>query len=151
MPSEPIIIVVSALANLLLNIEPSQATTPWCLGHFVRQEWRENIRQVNLRVSSKVPVRAFEILRHHAEVNALGAQNVPHLAQHFLDAHVGTRVAGAVVAGKQQLQLFAGLPRLASPSIHPAFAFDDAADPGFQDKVHHAAEPPRSRQARADT
>jgi len=29
MPSDPIIIVASALANLLLNIEPSQATTPW--------------------------------------------------------------------------------------------------------------------------
>ncbi len=27
-PSEPIIMVVRALANLLLNMEPSQATTP---------------------------------------------------------------------------------------------------------------------------
>src|ERR1700675_2865120 len=31
-PSDPIIIVVSALANLLLNIDPSHATTPWCFG-----------------------------------------------------------------------------------------------------------------------
>ena len=28
-PREPIIIVVNALANLLLNIEPSHAMTPW--------------------------------------------------------------------------------------------------------------------------
>src|ERR1700688_5242721 len=31
-PSDPIIMVVSALANLLLNIEPSHATTPSCCG-----------------------------------------------------------------------------------------------------------------------
>src|SRR5216683_7099537 len=32
MPSDPIIMAVSALANLLLNIEPSHATTPCCFG-----------------------------------------------------------------------------------------------------------------------
>ncbi len=33
MPSEPAIMHVSAEANLDLNIEPSQDTTPWCFGH----------------------------------------------------------------------------------------------------------------------
>src|SRR5580658_2122424 len=31
-PSEPMNIVVSASANLLLNVDPSHATTPWCFG-----------------------------------------------------------------------------------------------------------------------
>src|SRR5690348_17632969 len=31
-PNDPVIITVSAFANLLLNIEPSHATTPCCCG-----------------------------------------------------------------------------------------------------------------------
>ena len=65
------------------------------------------------------------------------------LAQHFVDANVGTHIARAVVSGEEQFQFFAGLPGLVSAQHPSRFgAFDVAADPGFQNEVHHAALPP---------
>ena len=61
------IMVVSALANLLLNIEPSQATTPSFLPNFGMQERRENVREMNLARIAEIAAREIEILRHHAE------------------------------------------------------------------------------------
>src|SRR5215472_8129075 len=88
-PSEPIIIVVRALANLLWN--------------FIEQEWRKNIRQMNLVGSIKVSLGEFEVLAHHAKVDTLAAKDVPDLAQHFFDAHVGAHIARAIVSGEEQL------------------------------------------------
>ena len=112
-------------------------------GNFVRQKRRKNIRQMHLPRAFEIAVGELEVLRHHAEGGIFRAQNVTGLAQHFRHSHIRTHVAGAVVAGKQQLQLFAGLPGFAF-AHHPAQlgGFDAAADPGFQHQIHHAADPP---------
>jgi hypothetical protein len=62
-----------------------------------------------------------------------------NLPQNFVNAHVRSGVPGAIVARKQQLQFFAGLPRSASAQ-HPlqSCGFNQTADPGFEQKVSHA-------------
>ena len=91
----------------------------------------------------EVAVGELEILRHHAEGGVFRAQNVTGLPQHFRNPYVGAHVARAVISGKQQLQFFAGLPGFAF-AHHPTQlgGFDAAADPGFEDQIHHAADPP---------
>jgi hypothetical protein len=112
MPKDPIIMVVSALA-------------------------------MHLPRAFEVAVGELEILRHHAEVGVFSAQNMAGLAQHLRNPDIRSHVARAVIAGKQQLQLFAGLPGFPF-THHPAQlgGFDAAADPGFKDQIHHAADPP---------
>jgi hypothetical protein len=89
------------------------------LGHLARQKRREDIRQKDLLGSRKVSPGAFKALRHHGKFNAVGAQDVPQLAQHLFDSYVRAHVARAVVSGEQQLQPLARLP---SPpgTEHPA-------------------------------
>src|SRR5215469_3797941 len=114
------------------------------LRHFIEQEGRKNIWKMNLSGAFEVPFRELEDLAHYAEVDALRAQNMPDLPDHFLDANIRTHVPRAVVSGKQKFQLFTWLPRLVAAK-HPAHlgALDIRADPRFQHKVHHAAVPPR--------
>ena len=113
------------------------------LGHFIRQEGRENIRQPHLRRAFEISTRTVEIKRHHAEVDVLRPQNPADLPQHLLHSHIRSRVARPVVTRKQQLQFLARLPRLAL-AHHPLnfLALDNARYPRFQNEVHHAAEPP---------
>src|SRR5579871_1223021 len=113
------------------------------LWHFVRQEWREDIRQMYLLRAFEVPFGKVKILAHHAEVNALRAQDVTDLPQHLVDANIGAHISGAVVSGKQQLELLSRLPGLISAQHPSGFgALDVAAHPGFENEVHHAAVPP---------
>ena len=106
---------------------------------FAKQERRESVGQMNLPRALEVALRAVETLRHHAEIDVICAENVPHLPQHFLHANIGAGVARAVVAGKQQLQFLARRPALAQAE-HPAEApnLDQRADPRDQKKVGHA-------------
>src|ERR1051326_5654840 len=115
------------------------------LRHFVEEEWRKDIGQVNLPGAFEIARGEIECLAHDTEVDALRAQNVADLSEHLVDAHVGTHVPRAVVAGKQQLEFFPGLPGLV-PAQHPSRlgALDVAAHPRFQNEVHHAAVPPRA-------
>ena len=99
------IIVVSALANLLLNIEPSQATTPSLLADFRVQERREDVGQMHLPRVAEISAGEIEILGHDAEGDVFGAEDAADLADHFLDANVGAGVARAVVTGEEQLQV----------------------------------------------
>ena len=87
--------------------------------HFIGQKRRKNIRQVYLFRTLKISGRALEVLRHHAELNPLRAQNMADLPQHFRDAHIRAHIAGPVISRKKQLEFFARLPVLAF-SHHPA-------------------------------
>src|SRR5690348_3363076 len=100
------------------------------LGNFVEQEWRENIRQVNLSRALEISFREVKVLTHDAEVDALSPQNVADLPQHFFHAHIRSHVAGAVVSGKEKFQFLARLPSLVA-AHHPADfgSLDVAADP----------------------
>ncbi len=110
--------------------------------HFIRQKGRKNIRQVNLLCALEVSARELEVLAHHAEFHPVRAQNVPDLPQHLFHPHIRPHVSRAVVAGKQKFQLLTGLPALACAQ-HPSRLrpLDRAADPSFQNKVHHAGVP----------
>src|SRR5215467_3344928 len=94
---------------------------------------------MHLSCAFEVSFGTVKALCHHAEVDMLRAQHVPHLPQHFLHAHIASRVARPVVPGKEQLQLFARAPTLAE-SEHPTKAadFDQRTDPRDKKKVRHA-------------
>jgi hypothetical protein len=53
MPSAPAIIVDRALANFDLNIEPSQAMTPWWRGHSLGEEAGKSCGQLDLTTVRK--------------------------------------------------------------------------------------------------
>ncbi len=107
--------------------------------HFAVEKRRKHVRQVHLPRAREISARQVEILRHHAEVDVLRAEHVPHLPDHFLHAHVAAGIARAVVAGKEQAQFFGGGPALAEAE-HPAEAgdFDQRADPRHQKEIGHA-------------
>ena len=107
------------------------------------QEGGKYVRQVYLLGAVKVFVAEHEVLAHDAEGDFFVAENVADLAQHLLNAYVRSHIACAVVAGEKQFQLLSRLPGLPCPE-HPAEfrAFDAARNPGFEDQVHHAADPP---------
>src|SRR5262249_22630245 len=113
------------------------------LARFAIKEWRGKIPQKKLFWSFEIASRAVKVLRHYAEVNVLRTKNVANLANHFVDASVRASVARAVVAGKKEAQLLAGLPAR-SAAEHPLQArqLDERADPHHQEKVGHAAKPP---------
>src|SRR5258708_37293837 len=113
------------------------------LWNFGRQERRENVRKVNLLCAGKVSATQIEILRHGAELDFVRSQNMPQLAQSFFGADIRTGVARAIVASEQQLEFLARLPTF-SLAEDPAClgALDIGADPGFEDEIHHATEPP---------
>src|ERR1700687_1299449 len=98
---------------------------------------------MDLLGSREISARHFEILRHGAELDVVRAQNVAELAQRFLRPHVGAGVGSAVVSGKKQFDFLPRLPALAFAQDPSGFgALNVAADPGLEDKIHHAAEPP---------
>src|SRR5229473_1704727 len=103
-----------------------------------RARWK-NIGQMDLARAREIAAAATEVLGHHAEVDNAGAEDVAHLAQHFLHANIGAGIARAVVPGEQQAQLSAGFPA-AAESKHPADApdFNQRADPRDEEKISHA-------------
>ena len=110
--------------------------------HVAKEERRVHIGKINLPGTFEVALGAVETLRHHAEVNVIGAQNMANLAQHLLDANVAARVARPIVARKQQLEFFARSPALAKTQ-HPADApdLDQCANPGDEQKIRHEPAP----------
>jgi hypothetical protein len=110
---------------------------------FAVEEGREDVGQVDLARALEVALGAIEALRHDAEVDILRADDVADLADHLVDAYVGTGVARAIVAGEEEFEFFAGSPSFAD-SQHPSQAgeFDQHADPGDEEKVGHAREAP---------
>ncbi len=113
------------------------------LAHLSEKERRKNVRQVDLARAVKITAAAVEVLRHHAEINVAGAEDVANLAKHFLYAHIGAGIARAVVSGEEQAEFIAGFPAL-TKAEHPADApdFDQRADPSDQKEVGHARAPP---------
>src|SRR5947208_15201222 len=97
------------------------------------------MRKINPTRAIAVALGSIEALGHNAEIDIGGAEHVAYLTQHFLHTYVGTGVARAVVARKQQPQFFAGIPAPAQPE-HPGEAthFDQRADPGNQQEIGHA-------------
>src|SRR6201987_3141010 len=93
---------------------------------------------MNLPRVTKISMRKVEILRHHAERKILRAKNSSHLAHHFFHAHVGARVARAIVSSKKKLELAAGLPGIARAE-HPfeLVELDQATHPSLQEQVRH--------------
>ncbi len=120
------------------------------LAHLGMQKRRKHVGQMNLLRVAEVAARQIEILRHHAQREILRAQNAAHLPEHFLHAHVGAGVARSVVAGEQQLQLRSRFPWLARAK-HPFefVQFDQTADPGFEDEIHHGRTSSTTRAAPA--
>src|SRR5690242_11708973 len=113
------------------------------LPHLSGQEGRKDIGEINLSRALEVAAGAVETLRHYAEIDICGAEHVPHLPQHFLDAHVRSGVARTVVARKEQPQFFAGhpaTPQAKCPGQSPDF--DERAHPGNKQKIRHARAPP---------
>ena len=106
---------------------------------FVEEERRKYIGEMNLTRAFEVAFGALEILRHDAEIDVLRAKNMADLPQHFLNAHIATGIARAVIARKEELQLFAGRPALAEAE-HPAEArdFNQGADPSDEEEIGHA-------------
>src|SRR5216684_918273 len=88
------------------------------LRYFTSEEGRENVRQMYLIRALEISLGELEVLAHYTEIYALGTQDVSDLSQHFIDSHIRSHVARAVVSGEQKLQLFARLPRLPC-SEHP--------------------------------
>ncbi len=109
------------------------------LPHLAKEKRRVNVGKVNLARPFEVAFGALEALRHHAEIDVRRAKNVPNLPQHLLHAHVAAGIARAVIAGEEQLQLFAWSPAL-TETEHPAEARDlnQRADPRDEKEVRHA-------------
>src|SRR5712664_54891 len=109
------------------------------LPHLAKKKRRVNVGKVNLARAFEVAFGTLEVLRHYAEIDMLGAKNMPNLPQHLLHAHVAAGVARAVVARKQQLEFFTWGPALAE-THHPAEARDlnQRADPCDEKNVGHA-------------
>ena len=103
-------IVVRAFGELALEHRAFARDHAVLPAHFAKQEWRINIRQEHLACVAEIAAAPIQILRHHAEREIFFAQHAPHLPQHLLDPNVGTRVARAVIARKEQLQFFSRLP-----------------------------------------
>src|SRR5260370_21784227 len=98
---------------------------------------------MDLLRASEVAPRQIKILGHGAELDIVSAQDVPELSQRLLWTHVGTGVARAIVAGEEQFELLPRTPAFSFAEYPGSFcALDISADQGFEDKVHHAAEPP---------
>src|SRR5258708_10529940 len=109
------------------------------LPRLAKEKRRIDVGKMNLARALEVVFGALEALRHHAEINMLRAENMPNLPQHLLHAHIAAGIARAVVAGEEQLQLFARGPALAE-SQHPAEArdLDQRTDPRDEKEVRHA-------------
>src|SRR5260370_11537851 len=91
----------------------------------------------------KIPLRAPEVLRHHAEIDVVRSEHIADLPQHLLNTYIAACVARPIVAGKEQLQFFACGPSLAETQ-HPAKApdLDQRTNPGNKEEVGHALAPP---------
>ncbi len=113
------------------------------LWNLVVQERREHWRQHHLARVAEVAFAQLEVLAHDRELDAFFAQDVPHLAQHLLDAYVRAGVARAVVTGEQELQARSRRPRL-TPAQHPTHLgqLDQPTDPRDECFVHHGCAPP---------
>ncbi len=58
------------------------------LAHFAKEKRRKHVWQINLARTREIAAAAIEVLRHHAEIDVIGAKHVAHLAQHFLYANI---------------------------------------------------------------
>ena len=56
--------------------------------------------QAHLSGIAKIAPRQLKIERRHRQLDLICAQDLPHLPQHLLDAHVRTGIARAVVSGE---------------------------------------------------
>src|SRR6266496_1485442 len=111
--------------------------------NFARQERRKNIGKVDLLCPLKVAASHVKVLRHRAELDVLRAQNMAKLAQGLFRADIGTSVPRAVITGKKQLEFLPGLPAMRVAEDPASLgALNVGADPGLEDKIHHAADPP---------
>src|SRR4029077_2848457 len=108
------------------------------LSCFAIEERRKNVRQENLFRSFEITLGAIETLCHHAELSVRGAEDVAHLPQHFVHANIGTSISRAVVASKEQTQLFSRLPARATTE-HPfqARQLNQRANPHHEKKIGH--------------
>jgi len=80
------------------------------LRDFVGEEWREDVRQMNLARVFEVAVGQPEILAHHAEINIVCAENMAKLANHLFYPRIRSHVARAVISGEEEFKFFPGLP-----------------------------------------
>ncbi|HBQ14459.1 MAG TPA: hypothetical protein DEF51_26130 [Myxococcales bacterium] len=81
------------------------------LAHRVVEELVEDLRDVQLTDRAEVALGQRRIDGADRQLEVLVAEEVPELAHHLLDPHVGARVARADVAREQELQGLARPPR----------------------------------------
>lgn len=83
------------------------------LVHRVVEGLGEDLREDDLPNRAEVAAGQFLVEGVDAHLDVLVAEEMPELPDHFLHADVGSGVAGAAVAGQEQLQRFAGFPLFA--------------------------------------
>src|SRR5215472_13464108 len=91
------------IGELALEHRPFAGDHTVMLRYFPRQEWRKNIREIDLFRAFEVSLGELEVLTHHAEVDSLRAKDMTNLADHLLYAYVRSHVARAVISGEEQL------------------------------------------------
>src|SRR5260370_13661849 len=69
---------------------------PVVLPHLAIEKRRVNVWEIKLLRAFEIALRAAEVLRHHAEIDMIRAENAPDLPQHLLHAHVAAGVACSV-------------------------------------------------------
>src|SRR5579884_1550870 len=113
------------------------------LGNFARDKWRKYVGKMDLLRPLEIAIRELETLAHDGELDIISSQNVTKLPQSLFWTHVRASVTRSVVSGKKQLEFFAWLPALAFAEDVCGFRpLDVAADPGFENVIHHEADPP---------
>ena len=110
--------------------------------NLAEEKRRIHVGEMHLSRAVEIALGTLEILGHHAEVDIFRAENMTDLAQRFLHANVAAGIARAVVAGKEQLELFAGRPALADAELpREAAQLDHGAHPRDEQEIGHAPAP----------
>ncbi|WP_434427199.1 hypothetical protein [Nannocystis pusilla] len=128
---------VSALEELRLEHRALAGDDAVVLRALGGDELGEHRRQLDLVDGAEVAARQLGIDGHDRQLELVVADDVAQLADHLLDADVGAGVARADVAGQQQLERLARLPRLGrhAEDVADGDALDGGGDGGLEGAV----------------
>src|SRR5713226_2104128 len=74
------------------------------LPYLAIEEGRVNVGEMHLARAFEITAGAVEVLCHDAEIDVLGSENIPRLAERLLYANVGTSISRAVVGNKKKFE-----------------------------------------------
>ena len=101
-------------------------------GALLGEEGREDDGHHDLAHGAEIAAGELGVVGHDGQLQLVVPDDVAELADHLLDAHVGAGVAGADVAGEQQLERLARRPAL---GVADGITDADALDQGVH--RHH--------------